>query len=256
MRLLVVLATIAFLPGCGGGGTGGSSGSGGEGGPLRVDAAASLTDVFQQLDPNAKFQFAGSDQLAFQLEQGAKADVYASASPKYPEKLFAEKLVEQPRVFATNSLVLIVPRDNPGHVSSLGSLRRPDVKLVLGAEGVPVGDYARKIIDRYCGMQASPLKCPAAKIVSQEQDVKGVVAKVALGEVDVGFVYATDVKAAAGKVRAIRIAADLQPTVEYEIAVVRGARHHAAAERFVRLVTGARGRAALLAAGFGLPAGR
>jgi molybdate transport system substrate-binding protein len=249
MRPLVLLATLALLTGCGSGG----STSGGGGGALRVDAAASLTDVFQQLDPKAKFQFAGSDQLAFQLEQGAQADVYASASPKYPEKLYAEKLVERPRVFATNSLVLIVPRDNPGHVAGLGSLRQPHVKLVLGAPGVPVGDYARKIIDRYCSMQASALKCPAARVVSEEQDVKGVVAKVALGEVDAGFAYATDVKAATGKVRAIPIAADLQPTVQYEIAIVLNAKHHAAAERFVALVTGSRGRDALRSAGFVLP---
>src|ERR1043166_5668251 len=100
MRRLALVATLVLLPGCGTG----DGGDRGGGASLRVDAASSLTDVFQQLDPKAKFQFAGSDTLAFQLEQGARADVYASASPKYPEKLFAEKLVEQPRVFATNSL--------------------------------------------------------------------------------------------------------------------------------------------------------
>jgi len=240
MKRVALLVPLALLAGCGGG----------SGGQLHVDAAASLTDVFRQLKPNAKFQFAGSDQLAFQLEQGAKADVYASASPKYPEKLYAEKLVEQPRVFATNSLVLIVPRSNPGHVAGLDSLMRPGVKLVEGAKGVPVGDYTRKVLDRFC---AGERNCPRARVVSDEQDVKGVVAKVALGEADAGFAYATDVKAAGGKVVALGIPADLQPTVEYELAIVRGAKHHSAAERFVALVTGPRGRAALQAAGFGLP---
>jgi molybdate transport system substrate-binding protein len=241
---LFVLALLVLVPACGG------DGGGGGGGSLRVNAASSLTDVFRQLDPKARFEFAGSDQLAFQIEQGEQADVYASASPKYPEKLYAEKLVERPRVFATNSLVLIVPRDNPGHVRGLISLMQPDVRLVLGAQGVPVGDYARKVLDRFC---AGRRRCPRARVVSEEQDVKGVVAKVALGEADAGFAYVTDVQAARGKVRAGPIDPALQPTVKYEIAVVSGAKHHHAAERFVQLVTGPRGRAALQAAGFGLP---
>jgi molybdate transport system substrate-binding protein len=245
MRRLVLLLPLLLLAGCGGG----------SGGQLRVDAAASLTDVFRQLDPKASFEFAGSDQLAFQLEQGAKADVYASASPKYPQKLYVEKLVEQPRAFATNSLVLIVPRGDPGQVTGLGSLLDPAVKLVEGAKGVPVGDYTRKVLASYCGRVRLPpgAKCPAARVVSEEQDVKGVVAKVALGEADAGFAYVTDVQAAGGKVRAIALDPILQPTVSYQLAVVRGAKHREAAERFVALVTGPRGRAALKAAGFGLP---
>ena len=237
MRLLL-FAPLVLLAGCGGGQT------------LRVDAASSLTDVFQRLDPKAMFEFAGSDQLAFQLEQGAKADVYASASAKYPEKLYREELVERPRVFATNSLVLIVPHGNPGHVTGLGSLMNGEVDVVLGAKGVPIGAYTRKVLERFCRGNS---QCPRARVVSEEQDVKGVVAKVTLGEADAGFAYVTDVKAAEGKVRAIELDPRLQPTVEYEIAVVRAAKHHDAAERFIRLVTGPRGRAALRAAGFGLP---
>jgi molybdate transport system substrate-binding protein len=243
MKPAVLLLPLALLAGCGGGSAG----------QLRVDAASSLTDVFKQLEPKAKFEFAGSDQLAFQLEQGAKADVYASASPKYPQKLYAEKLVDKPQAFATNSLVLIVPRGNPAHVTGLGSLMRPDVKLVEGAKGVPVGDYTRKILAKFCKSLDVAGKCPRARVVSEEQDVKGVVAKVALGEADAGFAYVTDVKTASGKITAIELDPSLQPTVSYELAVVRGAKHRAAAERFVALVTGPRGRAALRAAGFGLP---
>jgi molybdate transport system substrate-binding protein len=231
-----------ILAGCGGGGR------------LHVDAAASLTNVFQKLQPKAQFDFAGSDMLAFQISQGAKVDVFASASPKYPDRLYAEKLVEKPRVFATNSLVLIVPRGNPGHVRGLISLMRPRLRLVLGAEGVPVGDYTRQVLDSFCGARR---RCPRARIVSEEQDVKGVVAKVAQGEADAGFVYATDVQGAGGKVLTVENIGGrfpfVEPTVKYEIAVVRGAEHHAAAEKFVALVTGPRGRAALTTAGFGLP---
>jgi molybdate transport system substrate-binding protein len=244
-RLAALAMGALLLAGCGGGGDG----------ALRLFAASSLTEVFQQLAPKAQATFAGSDELAFQLEQGAKADVYASASPKYPERLYREKLVERPRAFATNSLVLIVPKGNSGHVTDLGSLMKPDIKLVLGAEGVPVGDYARKVLDRFCGsiLQLQPGKCPRARIVSEEQDAKGVVSKVALGEADAGLVYATDVKPVADKVRALEIGRLFQPTVRYEIAVLRGAKHRDAAETFVALVTGPRGRAALRNHGFGLP---
>ena len=246
MRDAAALAATALLlvAGCSGGG----------GGRLQVYAASSLTGVLQKLDPKAQFDFAGSDALAFQLEQGARADVYASASPKYPDRLYREKLVDRPRAFATNSLVLIVPRGNPGRVTGLGTLMLPRVKLVVGAVGVPVGDYARKLLARFCrSIFQQPGRCPRARIVSNEQDVKGVVSKVALGETDAGFVYATDVRPAAGKVRAIPLPGFVEPTVRYELAVVRKAKHRAAADRFVALVTGRRGRAALRAAGFGLP---
>ena len=242
MRRVALLAAFAIvLAGCGGSAK------------LRVDAASSLTAVFQQLDPKAQFEFAGSDQLAFQLEQGAKADVYASASPKYPEKLYREKLVEKPVGFATNTLVLVVPRGNPGHVTGLWSLMSPKVKLVIGAKGVPVGDYTRQVLAHLCGKRRD---CPRARIVSEEQDVKGVVAKVALGEADAGFAYLTDVHAAAGKVLAIDHIGgppDYSPTVRYEIAVVRGAKHRSAAEKFVALLRSPAGRGALEKAGFGLP---
>jgi molybdate transport system substrate-binding protein len=240
-RVALLAALVLVLAGCGGGVK------------LRVDAASSLTEVFQQLEPKAQFDFAGSDALAFQLEQGAKADVYASASPKYPAKLYREKLVEKPAVFATNSLVLIVPRGNPGRVTGLGSLMNPKVKLVLGANGVPVGDYSRKILARFCKGLDTVKPCPRARIVSEEQDVKGVVAKVALGEADAGLVYATDVKPAGGKVQVVENSGVVEPTVRYEIAVVRGAKHRSAAEKFVALVRSPEGRAALEKAGFGLP---
>jgi len=161
--------------------------------------------------------------------------------------------VEKPVVFATNTVVLIVPRGNPGHLTGLGSLMNPKVKLVLGAKGVPVGDYARKILAGFC---RGRMRCPRARIVSEEQDVKGVVAKVALGEADAGFVYATDVQAAGGKVLAIEHLGgrtSFEPTARYEIAVVRGAKHHSAAEKFVALVTSPDGGVVLANAGFGLP---
>jgi molybdate transport system substrate-binding protein len=211
-----------------------------------VFAAASLTDAFQELDPEARFNFAGSDELAAQLREGAEADVYAAASPRYPEQLFSEGLVEEPRVFATNRLVLIVPAANDYGIKSLADLDRDGVKLVVGAEGVPIGDYTREVLDE------SGASAVLDRVVSEEQDVKGVVGKVALGEADAGFVYATDARAAGSDVRAIELPTAAAADIRYLIAIVRSGDRDAG-EAFVDLVLSARGRAALAAAGFGPP---
>jgi molybdate transport system substrate-binding protein len=212
-----------------------------------VFAAASLTEAFQNLAPDASFNFAGSDELALQIEEGAPADVYAAASPKYPNELFHAGLVEQPQIFATNELVLIVPVDNPAGIESVSDLDEPGVKLVVGAEGVPVGDYTRTVLESLGEDDV------LANIVSNEDDVKGVVGKVAQGEADAGFVYVTDVGPVEDQVRAIELPADAQAQVEYPIAVVRDGPNPEAAQTFVDLVFSERGRQALRAAGFGVP---
>jgi molybdate transport system substrate-binding protein len=243
MRTVAACALAALL----------AAGCSGSRSRVTVFAASSLTDVFQRLQPHARFDFAGSNTLAVQIEQGARADVYAAASPKSPRQLFAEGLIDRPRELATNTLVLIVPRRNPGHVTGLGSLMRPDLKLARGAKGVPAGDYAETVLARWCkSIFITSGRCPRAR-TSEEQDVKGVLAKVALGEADAGFVYATDVRTAAGRVKALPIPKRLQPSVRYEIAVVRATKHRRQAEDFVRLVLGPTGSRALRRAGFGAP---
>lgn len=232
------LILAALLSACGG-----SAGSG----DLSVYAASSLTEVFQAIDPNADFNFAGSDDLATQIRESAPADVYAAASPKYPEKLFEAGLVEKPEVFSTNRLVLIVPASNPAGIEQVADLAQKGVKLIIGAEGVPIGDYTRKVLEN---MGASDV---LANIVSEEDDVKGVVGKVSLEEADAGFVYATDIKPVADKVRAIELPAAAQARVEYEITVVKSTDNRDAAEKFVARVLGEGGRRALAQAGFGLP---
>ena len=214
---------------------------------LTVFAAASLTGVFPQIDSAPRYSFAGSDQLAFQIEQGAPADVYAAASPKYPEQLHAKGLVSKPLVFATNELVLIVPRANEAGIRSVYDLRRRGLRLVIGAKGVPVGDYTRK------ALAALGLSSALKNVVSEETDVKAVVAKVALGEADAGFVYRTDARAAARDLRQLSLPARARPKIAYELAVVKGTKHLQAARAFVARVLGARGRLALRRAGFGLP---
>jgi molybdate transport system substrate-binding protein len=214
---------------------------------LAIFAAASLTGVFPQIDHAPKFQFAGSDQLAFQITQGAHADVFAAASPKYPQQLYAQGLCSKPAAFATNTVVLIVPRANPARIDSVYDLQRDGIKLVIGAQGVPIGDYTRKLLANL-GL-SSVLK----NVVSQEDDVKYVVAKVALGEADAGFVYRTDVKPVGNKVFRIAIPAAGQPTVQYQLCIPTTRQHPQLAAAFVREVLSKHGRAALRKAGFGLP---
>ena len=237
MRLAALLALLSVLAGCGGN----------EDEPLTVYAASSLTEVFEQLAPAARFNFAGSDELATQLREGAQADVYAAASPRYPGELFEEGIVEEPIVFATNRLVIVVPSENPAEISELDDLAATNVRLVVGGEGVPIGDYTRELLERAGRLDV------LERVVSEEEDVKGVLAKVALGEADAGFVYATDARAAGGDVIGIELPSELQGRIEYPVAVVRDAERGEEAQRFVELLLSPRGRAALRAAGFGLP---
>lgn len=216
-------------------------------GQVTVFAAASLTQVLPKIDPSARYSFAGSDQLAFQIQQGAPADVYAAASPKYPEQLYAQGLVLRPAVFATNKLILLLPASNPAGITSVFDLKKPGIKLVIGQQGVPIGDYTRTILKNL------GLSSVLSNVVSQETDVKNIVGKVVLGEADAGFVYLTDAKPVAGKVKVVRLPGWAQPKVKYEIAVVKASRNRSAAQAFVKKVLAKKGRAALAAAGFGLP---
>jgi molybdate transport system substrate-binding protein len=197
-------------------------------GRLTVFAAASLTDVLPKIAPLPRYGFAGSDQLAFQIQQGAPADVFLAASPKYPELLYKQGLVQKPIQFATNTLVLIVPKANPAGIHGTADLTKPGVKVVIGDPSVPVGAYTRTVLANL-GISAAVLK----NVVSQETDVRSVLAKVALGEADAGFVYLTDAKTVKGKVGVIAIRESAQPHVVYEAAVVKTSPHLQAAYRFV-----------------------
>lgn len=216
--------------------------------PAVVYAAASLTDVLPKVSPSSRFQFAGSNQLAFQIRNGAPADVFASASPVYTQELYLAGLVEKPRLFATNSLVLAVPRSNPARIRSVQDLaRRPKLKLVVAGAKVPIGLYTREVLKRLGLLRV------LRKAVSQEPDVKGIVGKLAFGQADAGFVYATDVRASSSRLLAIPLPARSQPTVRYEIAVVKGTKNRAGALELIADLLGEDGRRELKRAGFGLP---
>jgi molybdate transport system substrate-binding protein len=236
-RLLAVAFAALALP---------SAVSGGA--PITVFAAASLTEVLPRIDQAPRYSFAGSDQLALQLRQGAPADVFAAASPKYTQLLYRDGFVLKPVVFATNKLIVLVPRSNPAGIHSVYDLRRSGVKIVIGDRSVPIGTYTRQILDTL-GITADVAK----NVVSEETDVKGIVAKVALGEADAGFVYRTDAKPVASKTRSVALPNWAQPPIRYELAVVKASSHRAAAQAFVKKVTSRRGRLLLARAGFGLP---
>ncbi|MFL6019603.1 MAG: molybdate ABC transporter substrate-binding protein [Gaiellaceae bacterium] len=216
--------------------------------PITVLAAASLTEVLPRIAKAPRYSFAGSDQLALQIRQGAPADVYASASPKYAELLYRDGLVLKPVVFATNRLIVLVPRSNPAGIRTVYDLRRSGVKVVIGDRTVPIGTYTRQILDAL-GIGSEVAK----NVVSEETDVKGIVTKVALGEADAGFVYRTDARAVASRTRPIAVPGWAQPPIRYELAVVTSSSHRAAARAFVAKVKSQRGRRLLTRAGFGAP---
>lgn len=242
--VLALAAALALgLAACGG-----DDGAGGEGGTSpTVYAAASLTEIFPAIDPGATYSFAGSDELATQIREGAPADVYAAASSKYPQELFEEGIVEEPVTFASNRLVLIVPKDNPAGIEEVADVAAPGVRLVIAAEGVPAGDYTRTVFEDL-GLAAA-----LDNVVSNEDDVKGVVGKIALGEGDAGFVYATDAAVAGDDVTVIELPEGSQPPIEYQLAVVTASEDKDGARAFVDLVLGDAGREQLEAAGFVVP---
>lgn len=238
---LAVATVLAALTGCGGGEPAADPGAPGG---ATVYAAASLAAVLPEISPGDTYSFAGSDRLAFQIEQGARADVFASANTDHPDRLFARGLVERPVVFARTTLVVVMPAANPAGIRDARDLARPGVRLVVGAPTVPVGAYTRTALRR--------LRLTAAlrNVVSEEADARAVVAKVALGEADAGVAYRTDIRAAGGSVRALEIPRSAQPAAAYSVAVVRAGRHPERARAFVRLLRGPTGRRVLARYGF------
>jgi molybdate transport system substrate-binding protein len=220
----------------------------GAGDSITVFAAASLMQVFPRIDPAPRYSFGGSDQLALQIRQGAPADVYAAASPKYAQLLYQDGIVQRPVTFARNRLIVIVPRSNPASISSVYDLRRSGVKVVIGDRSVPIGVYTRRALDTL-GITDDVMR----NVVSQETDVKGIVSKVALGEADAGFVYTTDARPVASQTMRIQLPRWAQPSIRYQIAVVSSSSHKAEGRGFIRKVTSKRGRRLLKLAGFGLP---
>jgi molybdate transport system substrate-binding protein len=245
-RLAAVLAAAALgLAACGGGGSGGSGGQ--SPAEIKVFAAASLTAAFTELGrrytaaqgTKVTFNFAGSQALATQIGQGAPADVFASADLDNMAKV--KDLVGTPQSFASNRLAIVVEQGNPRGIRTLDDLAGGDVKVVLAAREVPAGRYAKQVLDR-AGVKVTP--------VSQEDNVKAVVAKVSLGEADAGIVYVTDVAAGGARVEGVDIPREQNVVATYPIATVKAGKAQDAAQAFIDLVLSGQGQEVLHRYGF------
>lgn len=257
MRIrLAVLAALALwgVTGCGDDAAAPAAGESGVTGGVTVFAAASLTESFTQIgkdfeaaNPGAKvtFNFAGSSQLATQINEGAPADVFAAASPSTMKTVTdASNGDGTPVTFVKNQLVIAVPKGNPDGVTGLADLTKPGVKVALCAEQVPCGAAARKALDT-AGVTLTP--------VTLEQDVKAALSKVKLGEVDAALVYRTDAKASTSDVDGVEFPESAGAVNDYPMVVLKDAPHKAAARAFVTYVQSDRGVAVLTAAGFQAP---
>jgi molybdenum ABC transporter, periplasmic molybdate-binding protein len=252
---LAAAAALA-LAGCGGATTTSqpTSSSAGVSGKVIVFAAASLTESFTKIgkdfeaaNPGAKVElnFAGSSALATQINQGAPADVFASAAPANMKTVIdAENGDGTPTTFVKNQLVIAVPKGNPKGITGLTDLTKPGVKVALCAAQVPCGAAAKKALD-------------AAKVavtpVTLEQDVKAALAKVKLGEVDAALVYRTDTRAASSNVDSVEFPESSGAVTEYPIVVLKNAANKAGAQAFVAYVLSDKGRTVLTGAGFQAP---
>jgi molybdate transport system substrate-binding protein len=205
---------------------------------------AQIAEEFQRDNPGTtvRFNFAGSSDLVAQLQQGAPGDVLATADEPTMAMATAEGLTASPTVFATNTMTIVVPIDNPAGVTGLHDLTDPELNVVVCAEQVPCGAATTRI------EAASGLEIQAD---SEETSVTDVLNKVATGEADAGIVYVSDVATQAGSVTAIDIADDVNSTNEYPITVLAASNDQQAASAFVQTVTGPQGQRILTQAGFG-----
>jgi molybdate transport system substrate-binding protein len=242
MRRAALLA-LALIAGCGGE----------DERRLVVSAASSMTAALTACsqdfdDADVRLSFAGSDELAAQIRQGVKPDVYAAANTRLPDDLNREGLLSKPVEFATNELVIAVPKDS--ELQTHEDLAGDGVKLVIGSESVPIGSYTREVLARLPRRESEAI---LANVRSNEPDVKGIVGKLTQGAADAGFVYVTDVNAAGDKLRAIALPAKLEPNVTYAAGVVKGAKQPDEARDFVTGLTDGACADALEKAGFGAP---
>jgi len=230
-----------------------------ERGRLTVFAASSLTEAFQDLadvfaentgSPAPTLVFGGSQVLRLQIEQGARADVFASANLKHMRALAASGHVANPEVFAYNQLVVIVPKDNPASIRELSDLPHAH-RLVIGAPEVPIGIYTRELLERMEALFGSDFASAIqSRVVSEESNVRLVRAKVELGEADAAIVYRTD---ASDAVETIEIPPEISPQASYHIGLVRAAPHQELAKRWIAFVESQTGRAILQHHGFVTP---
>jgi len=262
LPVLLLVALAIVLARCSdsgsGGGSGGSGGGGNkQGGTLTILAASSLTDAFGELGSTfekqnpgttVKASFGASSDLLAQIQQGAPADVFASAAEE--EMNTAEKagLVSgQPEVFVKNREVIMVPKDNPANINSLKDMAKPNIKLVLAAKDVPAADYAVEILDKANKVYGPDFKNEVlSNVVSREADVRASVNRVVVGDADATFGYASDYTPdIRDKVKVIQIPPNLNIIATYPIAALKDAKDPVLAQEWVDLVTSSEGQRVL-----------
>ncbi len=229
---------------------------------LTVLAAASLKEAFTRIatafetaHPGVKVNlvFAGTQELRIQIEHGARADLIAAADGKHTAALEAAGLVERPWIFALNTPVLIVPVGNKAGLRGLEDLPRAE-RLVVGVPEVPIGSYTLQILDRATTAYGAKYRQQVDKnVVSRELNVRQIVAKVALGEADAAFAYATDARAFAGKVTVLPIPDRLNVVASYPAAILRQAPQPALARAWIEWLLSDAGRGVLIESGFRVP---
>ena len=219
---------------------------------LRIAATSSLTEVFNDIgeqfmlanpDITIAFNFASSSDLALQISQGLPADVFASADVKNMAKVTDAGLLHgQPIAFATNSLEIVVEKGNPLHIDSLAQIATPGLLFVTCPIEVPIGAYTAEVL-RNAGVTVAP--------ASLEENVKGILTKVALGEADAGIVYRTDILAAGNSVTGVPIADNVNVTTKYLIGALRDSQNQDASQRFIIFLSSEQGQKIFSQFGFG-----
>lgn len=232
---------------------------------LTVFAAASLSDAFNEtaanyeaLHPEVKvdIQFAGTQALRTQIEQGAYADVFAAASTTHMNAVIKEGLINNSTNanFTKNKLSVIVPKSNPANITNVSDLSKSGIKLVICAPSVPCGSYTLQLLNKSANMSAYGISYKSgvmANVVSQEDNVNNAVSKIALGEADAAFVYQSDVPLTMkDQITAIAIPEDLNVVAVYPIAVLKESKNQAVADDFENYVLSADGQAILKKYGF------
>ncbi len=259
--LIISSIAVAGLAGCGGSGGGAADGGGGDD-PITVFAASSLTDAFGELaktfeeqNPGTEVRqsFESSSALLTQIQQGAPADVFASAAQEEMNTAAKDGLVAgEPESFVRNREVIMVPEDNPANIESMRDLAKPGIKLVLAEDGVPAADYALEILGKASAEYGSGFREDVlSNVVSREADVRASVGRVALGDADATFGYASDYTPdVRDQVRVIQMPENLNITATYPIAALKDAQSPELAQKWVNLVVSAEGRRVLKKWGF------
>jgi molybdate transport system substrate-binding protein len=254
---LLAAAFVSGLTGCGAGSNGGKGG-----GMLTILAASSLTDAFGELaktferqNPGTEVRtsFGASSEMLAQIQQGAPADVFASAAEEEMDTALKDGLVTgEPQIFVKNREVVMVPRTNPAKIRSFRDVATPDTRLVLAEDGVPAADYAIEILDKADKEYGAGFKKDVlSNVVSSEADVRASVNRVAVGDADATFGYASDYTPdIRDKVEVVPIPPDLNIVATYPIAALKDAKSPTLAKKWVDLVTSEEGQRVLKKWGF------